>query len=200
MNNILLAQQLAIVLTNENPSSNRTSPNEIDFDPMIYDRIIDFYFTAGNLKESRNLLQKLVEKDKGLHLTVDRIFQYQNGINNVNNFFKDAKRAGSAGGEEAFLAAQSSIVDQDQLLQETIYSFMLGISACETKDEIQQLFLSTAELLKKIENYEPKVGVDAVACFLVAKYSISRLGEEIDNIEIYNCYILKALEEKGKIF
>ena len=82
MNNILLAQQLAIVLTNENPSSNRTSQNDVDFDPTIYDRIIDFYFTAGNLKESRNLLQKLVENDKGLHLTVDRIFQYQNGINN----------------------------------------------------------------------------------------------------------------------
>ena len=156
MNNILLAQQLAIVLTNENPSSNRTSPNEIDFDPMIYDRIIDFYFTAGNLKESRNLLQKLVEKDKGLHLTVDRIFQYQNGINNVNNFFKDAKRAGSAGGEEAFLAAQSSIMEQDQLLQETIY-FMLGIRACETKDEIQQLFLSTAELLKKLKTMSLKL-------------------------------------------
>ena len=106
---------------------------------------------------------------------MDRIFQYQNGINNVNNFFKDAKRSGGVSGEEAFLAAQSSIMEQDQLLQETIYSFMLGIRACETKDEIQQLFLSTAELLKKIENYEPKVGEDAVACFLVAKYSIARL-------------------------
>ena len=55
---------------------------------------------------------------------------------------------------------------QDQLLQETIHSFMLGVSACETKDEIQQMFLSTAELLKKLKTMSLKL-YGRNACFLM---------------------------------
>jgi hypothetical protein len=197
VNNILLAQQLANILTNENPSNNRLDAESPEFDPMIYDRIIDFYFTTGNLIESRNLFEKIIQKDNGVNLNLDRVFQYQNGVNNLNNLLKDLKKSEQEKLEAIALEnadseskiMKSTVVNDESLIKETIYSFMVGVNICETKDETQQLFISTLELLKKIENHQVLASQDAIACFYVAKYAINLLGEDIDNIEIYNLYL-----------
>ena len=124
-----------------------------EFDPIIYDRIL-ILFTTGNVHESRNLFQKLIEKDNGINLNLDRVFQYQNGINNLNNLFKDLKATEQEEGSvKPSKIMQITVVNDEKLINETVHSFMVGINICETKDEIQQLFLSTMELVKKIENH-----------------------------------------------
>ena len=194
INHILLAQRLAYVITNENVNNDRhgaiiTSSQE--FDPIIYDRIIDFYFTTGNVHESRNLFQKLIEKDNGINLNLDRVFQYQNGINNLNNLFKDLKATEQEEGSvnEPSKIMQITVVNDEKLINETVHSFMVGINICETKDEIQQLFLSTMELVKKIENHGALSSENAIACFYMTKHAINLLGEDIDMIEIYDLYL-----------